>query len=775
MFKMFGLGGLKCPRCDHQSTDDTQAYCAACGMTLIAGAANGKSPVLRDNRWIPAADELAVFFGVRELSGIFSKTLHVPATTRAYILQGDKATEVPQGEYELEGFFSRLNNLFRDQHAEVLITRQSPFPVEFDFGDLHTAEFLALGANFTISVKIDQIAAFAQHFMSMPGTITCRHLQDLLSPSVRQIAAEFIGAQSMKEMAGNPDLRPQLDERLQSMLKMRLAQYGLAVVQVETLSLRHDKFNAAREKLGTLWLVLDEKRVQLEYKKQFDQLYGDIEWQQILREEEEIRLRYRRQELRQQEGSGLAALQLKSAREAGDQRVNRADLAQDEAERLAGIRAREVELYGRIIEAKTRKEALERGAGDSLNALEHELAQKAGQREEDSVHWQHVRALAQIKMRTELEITQLQGREGVLLAQQRMAHQLHQLQTQHQIEQAQNIEDEATRRAQLQRLRQSETDARQRESQLQASEHQSRLLMQNLVSQAKLREGQRLQDWEDDMQLLRKRELLRADALQEGGAGVQAAQLQEKIDALRRSGAQADAIAQHEKLLRTIEAKGMYDRQDMQARSQGMLEELSIEEKRLHLRQQEDEARWQRELAKLAAIGGMSDTGKVAVAEAGNAALLADILKTQAQAGMSAEQILASQAGLSAHAAQAMGALAAAQQGLTAEQALKFADQRVRDERDHRDRELDKDRRHQLDLLNTQLGAHSHALSANMQLGVGVAQGRHGAVPVPVPVVQPVTAPMPVSVPVGVIKHCFRGHQNHVEAKFCGECGAPLV
>ena len=28
-----------------------------------------------DNRWVPAADELAVYFGVRELSGIFTKTL----------------------------------------------------------------------------------------------------------------------------------------------------------------------------------------------------------------------------------------------------------------------------------------------------------------------------------------------------------------------------------------------------------------------------------------------------------------------------------------------------------------------------------------------------------------------------------------------------------------------------------------------------------------------------------------------------------------------------
>src|SRR5262245_34764888 len=150
MFKMFGFGGVKCPRCEHRN-GDSSGYCNQCGLTL---GAPRSEPVLRENRWIPANDELAVYFGVRQLSGIFTKTLHVPATTRAYILQGDKATEVPQGEYEIEGFFYRLNNLLRDQHAEVLITRTTPLPVEFTFSDLHTSEFLKVTARFTVGVKV---------------------------------------------------------------------------------------------------------------------------------------------------------------------------------------------------------------------------------------------------------------------------------------------------------------------------------------------------------------------------------------------------------------------------------------------------------------------------------------------------------------------------------------------------------------------------------------------------------------------------------------------
>ena len=79
MFQMFGFGGVKCPRCEHKN-DGQSGYCQHCGLTL---GAPRSEPVLRDNRWVPGDDELAVYFGVNALSGIFTKTLRVPATTRA--------------------------------------------------------------------------------------------------------------------------------------------------------------------------------------------------------------------------------------------------------------------------------------------------------------------------------------------------------------------------------------------------------------------------------------------------------------------------------------------------------------------------------------------------------------------------------------------------------------------------------------------------------------------------------------------------------------------
>jgi hypothetical protein len=730
MFQMFGFGGVKCPRCEHKNADDS-GYCAQCGLTL---GAPRNEPVLRENRWIPGPNELAVFFGVRELSGLFVKTLRVPATTRAYILQGDKATEVPQGEYEIEGFFTRLNHLLRSQHAEILITRSAALPVEFSFDDLQTVEHLKISAGFTVSVKIEQVAAFARHFMTLPGTVTADHLRELLAPSVRQLAAEFIAGQSLRDMARNPELRAQLDERLQAALKLRLAQYGLAVAQVDTLALSHDKFDANRERIGTLWLVVDERHVQLEHARQLDQLYDDAEWQKISREEQESRLRYRRVELRQ------------------DEAIERAELSVQNSERMQAIRAREIELYGRIVESKNRKQAIERGAGEVLTELEHELARKDAARGDESSEWAHLRHLAQIRMHTELEITQQEALEARQIAQQRFSHKLLQQQIENKVAQAMQIEDESRKRAELERLHANQQAAARRQADIEAEEHKAQWQALALINAAHKREAERIQEWDDQVALERQRELLREGSLL-------AEEASQKLEAMRRSGAQAESIAQYEKLLRTIEADALQSRQAQQLALDG-------EEARHAMKRQAQEAEWQHELRRLEherearfadlahvadiarieiarteAIGAMSDTAKVALAAAPNAAALADYMKTQVHAGMSPQQLAA------------LSGVVAATNNVTAQEAARMAHEREQLERTRRDAEVDKDRRHQLELINLQNDVNKAALASQAQLGAGVAHGR--AAP-----------PMP--------RLCANGHAVQAGDRFCAQCGAAL-
>ncbi|MFL6710579.1 MAG: hypothetical protein ACJ8HI_20445 [Massilia sp.] len=715
MLQMFGFGGAKCPRCEHKNAASA-GYCARCGLML---GAPRNEPVLRDNRWIAGPDELAVFFGVEHLEGLFVKTLRVPATTRAYILQGEQATEVPQGEYEIEGFFSRLNHLLRSGHAEILITRSTPIPVEFSFDDLESSEHLALSARLSVSVQIEQVSAFARYFMTMPGTVTSAQLAELLAPSVRQLAAEFVAGQSLRDMSRNAELRLQLDERLQGGLKQRLALYGLAVAQVDTLALKHDKFDAHRARIGSLWLVANEGNVDLEHAGHLDQLYDDAEWQKIRREERESRLRYRRAELAQ------------------DNAVDKAELSLQNSERLQSVRAREIELYGRIVDAKGRQQAIDAGAGEVLAELEHELAQKRAARGDVAADWAHLRHIAQIRMRTELELSSQQAAEQRQLAQQRFAHQLLQQQIANKVAQAKLIEDESRQRAELARLHQLQQTSFERQAAIETEQHVARHQALALVNAAHQREAQRVQEWEDSVAQERQRELAR-----KGGA--------------------ADALTQHEKLLRTIEAEDLHGRKEVQR-------QLELEQGRHQMAMQSQEAQWQQELrrvsqerelrfaelaheadlarieiARAESLGGMSDTAKLALAVGPNAAALSDYLKTQVHAGMSAQQLAA------------LAGVVGAANSISAQDAMRLADEREAASRARREQEVDKERQHQLELLKLQNDVNKAALATQSALGVGVAHGR-----------------APASPPDSSLT-CPNGHPVKPGEHFCSRCGAAV-
>jgi hypothetical protein len=309
-------------------------------------------------------------------------------------------------------------------------------------------------------------------------------------------------------------------------------------------------------------------------------------------------------------------------------------------------------------------------------------------------------------MRTELEVAQQEARQGRVLAQQRFSHQLLQQQIRNKIEQANQIEDAACRRAELERLREREQAAVRREREIEDEEHEARRQLLVLANAARKREAERVLEWEEELALGRKRELLRAESLQAG-------ETEQKLEAMRRGGATADAIAQHEKLLRTIEADTLHQRHAQQ---------LQVEL---------DERRHALELARAESLGAMDDTAKLALASAPNAALLADFMKTRVQAGMGADQL-------------------AALAGVAPLDAARMAQERADQALAQRDAQVDRERRHQLDLLAMQNDVNKAALATQSQLGAGLAAGLAGP------------------------GACVHGHPARAGEQFCASCGAPL-
>jgi hypothetical protein len=116
----------------------------------------------------------------------------------------------------------------------------------------------------------------------------------------------------------------------------------------------------------------------------------------------------------------------------------------------------------------------------------------------------------------------------------------------------------------------------------------------------------------------------------------------------------------------------------------------------------------------------VDDATKLVLAPEANAALLADVLKARTQAGMSAAQ-------------------------LDALTSTDRADERIERERARRDADLERERRHQLELLALQNDVNKTALATQAQLGAALVAG-------------------------AVCRHA--GAQ--AGDRFCGTCGAPL-
>jgi putative alpha-1,2-mannosidase len=133
---------------------------------------------------------------------------------------------------------------------------------------------------------------------------------------------------------------------------------------------------------------------------------------------------------------------------------------------------------------------------------------------------------------------------------------------------------------------------------IEAEHHQAALKSLQLAHAGQRRATERVQEWEEQLDLDRKRDLLRADQLKEGHSQVDVEEVRQQLDALRRSGATLDSIAQHEKLLRTIEAEGIHSRQEEHIA-------LDAEQQRHAMRLKERQAQWQHELAQLQVLGTM--------------------------------------------------------------------------------------------------------------------------------------------------------------------------
>ncbi|MCL4205625.1 MAG: hypothetical protein KJ000_24350 [Pirellulaceae bacterium] len=238
------------------------------------------SVTIDENRWTAPADQFAVRIQVQDAPGFFSKKLIIEPGTRALVIEdGAFIGEVPAGVYTLESFAQRLR-FWTKKQCTVILTRAEDQVIECQAGGLPTRENLVVEAGVRLTVQMSDVALFLQNLLGARAEFSVHDLRGTLLPLVRQAMWESVGRMSITELTG-PQVRRDLDAAVEQALGVALKRYGIGFGQVQTVSVKHEKFDEHRQKVGETWLL----REGLEQQRALDALYSEDELRKIQRQE----------------------------------------------------------------------------------------------------------------------------------------------------------------------------------------------------------------------------------------------------------------------------------------------------------------------------------------------------------------------------------------------------------------------------------------------------------------------------------------------------------
>ncbi|NQT37999.1 MAG: SPFH domain-containing protein, partial [Planctomycetes bacterium] len=225
------------------------------------------SKTLDNHRWLAPEGQFAVRILADEAPGFFAKKLIVEPGTRALIIdEGVFQGEMPPGSYTLESLPQRVK-FWKTKQATVILTRQEDLPLDIACPRLATAEHLMVEASVRLSVQIEDVALFLRNLLGSRPGFSIDQLCDAIGPLVQQAMWEAVGRLSISDLTG-PEVRGDLDAAVEQALGVSLKRYGLRFGQIQTVSVRHDRYDEHLQKQGEVWLI----REGLQQQKALDEL-----------------------------------------------------------------------------------------------------------------------------------------------------------------------------------------------------------------------------------------------------------------------------------------------------------------------------------------------------------------------------------------------------------------------------------------------------------------------------------------------------------------------
>ena len=208
------------------------------------------SAAIEEGRWAVGPNDFAARIILPDLKGFFeklpiigalpkSRTLIIEPGTRALVIDdGLLIGQIPAGTYTLESFLQRLQ-FWRNKQATIFLTRAEDVPIECESRGTPCADNICFDVTYRWTVQISDILPFMNNLMGARNNLPIPELAGLLTPIVQQAVYSAVGI-STYDQVRKPDFVSSLQQNVKSQIDIKLARYGLAFIDIQNVALKSE-------------------------------------------------------------------------------------------------------------------------------------------------------------------------------------------------------------------------------------------------------------------------------------------------------------------------------------------------------------------------------------------------------------------------------------------------------------------------------------------------------------------------------------------------------
>jgi hypothetical protein len=221
---------------------------------------------IENNRWVTPENVFACRVILPDLNNVFepegffrwlarksgAKSIVIEPGTIAYFIEhGQTVGHLPAGQHTMKGVMECLTS-WKIKQATVILTHGEDQRLDIQLTDIPTREGFLVDASIRLSIQICDVALFLDNYIGVQSEITFDNIRENLLPLIIQSAKQAIRLRTRDELQSEV-MAEILSATISEQLTTRMKRYGLSFVQIETLDITHQDFDALHEKRGEIW------------------------------------------------------------------------------------------------------------------------------------------------------------------------------------------------------------------------------------------------------------------------------------------------------------------------------------------------------------------------------------------------------------------------------------------------------------------------------------------------------------------------------------------